>query len=241
MSENFEGNENKAFLWQLLFEQGAFNDIPNEYVSNIKESFDSKMIIISRNNKELSLTEKNKHIISEMVNLLPIYKKKPMNVIKPLEELKIELDVDLKNKNDEFLQLIKRPTPKEIDFSDKNDEPMDVNNVNTMLNRMMEIREKELNQITPSQIPKEISNKVIDINTETPENINIDDKSSSIKDEIKNYITDDKRVSFKFDEIQTNDNISSINTTEVLDYLKTIINNQNKILLLLENTTITYP
>ena len=179
-----------------------------------------------------------------MVAILGMYKKKPENIMKPLEELKIDLDTDLKNKNEEFLQLIKRPNPKEIDFSDKNDEPMDSNSINNMLNKMMETRQKELNQISITEMNKESTSNIDSKSSETSEisevseindNVSSVEKKTSIKDEIKNYITDDKRVSFNFEEIHPITNDVSISNKEILDYLKILVNNQNKILLILEN------
>lgn len=249
MGDNFTSNDNKAMLWQFLFEEGAFNDISDTYISHIKKNFDDAILEINNNNKHknninLNLTQKNKKLISEMVAILGMYKKKPENIMKPLEELKIDLDTDLKNKNEEFLQLIKRPNPKEIDFSDKNDEPMDSNSVNTMLNKMMETRQKELNQIPITEMKKESTSNIDSKSSETSEisevseindNVSSVEKKTSIKDEIKNYITDDKRVSFNFEEIHPITNDVSISNKEILDYLKILVNNQNKILLILEN------
>jgi hypothetical protein len=245
MGDNFTSNDNKAMLWQFLFEEGAFNDISDTYISHIKKNFDDAIVEINNKHKNnINLTQKNKKLISEMVAILGMYKKKPENIMKPLEELKIDLDTDLKNKNEEFLQLIKRPNPKEIDFSDKNDEPMDSNSINNMLNKMMETRQKELNQISITEMNKESTSNIDSKSSETSEisevseindNVSSVEKKTSIKDEIKNYITDDKRVSFNFEEIHPITNDVSISNKEILDYLKILVNNQNKILLILEN------
>ena len=113
-----------------------------------------------------------------------------------------------------------------------------------MLNKMMETRQKELNQIPITEMKKESTSNIDSKSSETSEisevseindNVSSVEKKTSIKDEIKNYITDDKRVSFNFEEIHPITNDVSISNKEILDYLKILVNNQNKILLILEN------
>ena len=44
---NFSSNENKGMMWQLLYEQGAFNNISNNYINNIKSDFDKIVNVIN--------------------------------------------------------------------------------------------------------------------------------------------------------------------------------------------------
>ena len=59
-------NENKAFIWQLLMEANAFNNISNNNFQKINLSYETMMNEISKT-KELSLIEKNKLLMSKML------------------------------------------------------------------------------------------------------------------------------------------------------------------------------
>lgn len=115
---DFSSNENKGMMWQLLYEQGAFNNISNNYINNIKGDFD-KIVNVINTKRELDLTNKNKLLLTEIVKYLEQYKENSRHVTRPLEEVQIKLDKDLKEKEKEFIELIKRPSPGEIDFTEK--------------------------------------------------------------------------------------------------------------------------
>jgi hypothetical protein len=145
---DFSSNENKGMMWQLLYEQGAFNNISITYISNIKGDFD-KIVNVINTKRELDLTNKNKLLLTEIVKYLEQYKENSRHVTRPLEEVQIKLDKDLKEKEKEFIELIKRPSPTEIDFTEKIDEPLKETNINSMLNKMIAEREIEINNIIP--------------------------------------------------------------------------------------------
>jgi hypothetical protein len=145
---DFSSNENKGMMWQLLYEQGAFNNISNTYISNIKGDFD-KIVNVINTKRELDLTNKNKLLLTEIVKYLEQYKENSRHVTRPLEEVQIKIDKDLKEKEKEFIELIKRPSPTEIDFTEKIDEPLKETSINSMLNKMIAEREIEINNIIP--------------------------------------------------------------------------------------------
>lgn len=156
---DFSSNENKGMMWQLLYEQGAFNNISNTYINNIKGDFDKIVNVISTK-RELDLTSKNKLLLTEIVKYLEQYKENSRHVSRPLEEVQIKMDKDLKEKEKEFIELIKRPSPAEIDFTEKIDEPLKESNINSMLNKMIAEREIEINNIIPPpQIKKDYTEK----------------------------------------------------------------------------------
>lgn len=145
---DFSSNENKGMMWQLLYEQGAFNNISNTYISNIKGDFD-KIVNVINTKRELDLTNKNKLLLRELVKYLEQYKENSTHVTRPLEEVQIKIDKDLKEKEKEFIELIKRPSPTEIDFTEKIDQPLKETSINSMLNKMIAEREIEINNIIP--------------------------------------------------------------------------------------------
>ena len=128
MNNQYVSDENKGMMGQILSENGAFNDIPNSNYNRVKNLYETTILEISQLSN-LNITERNKLTISTMIKKLPYLKIK--QVSKPLEEFQIKLDKEFENKQEEFFKLIKRPSPNEIEFNDKNDEPLnniDMNN-----------------------------------------------------------------------------------------------------------------
>jgi len=103
----FLSNENKALIWQLLSENNAFNNIPNNSFEQVRMTYENILNQISTM-ENINLTEKNKLTISEMLKHIGKYKINKIS--KPLEEVKIQLDKDFENKQEEFIKLVKRPT-----------------------------------------------------------------------------------------------------------------------------------
>lgn len=252
---DFSSNENKGMMWQLLYEQGAFNNISNSYISNIKGDFD-KIVNIINTKRELDLTNKNKLLLTEIVKYLEQYKENSRHVTRPLEEVQIKIDKDLKEKEKEFIELIKRPSPAEIDFTEKIDEPLKETSINSMLNKMIAEREIEINNIIPP-IPekketdndknndnKEISEEKDNINIMISEEINADNKeikpvkkltNDFFQNLSKTNVTgkNNKVVSFNEDEEYENDRYNSqivYTNNNIMDLLKKMLNNQEVIL-----------
>lgn len=238
----FNSNENKGMLWQLLYEQGAFNNIENDYINNIKGDFEKFINNINYKN-ELGLKDQNKLLLSEMINYLSKYKNNISlnNVVnKPLQEVQVKLDKDLKEKEKEFIQLIKKPSPEEIDFTEKIDQPMNESNVNLLLNKMIAEREIEIENIMPERknstnekdINKEsINNNLLlqkeEIQKDTPNKLN----QKLTNDFFKN-LSNSKSVTFS----EINDEEESINKFELKEtndlkiLLNKILDNQEKII-----------
>ena len=248
----FLSDENKGFVWQLLSENKAFDNISDNSFENIKLIYENTFTQVSTMNN-INLTDKNKVVISEMMKYLSEYKtmqkpnKKSVNVTRPLQEVKIQLDKDFENKQEEFIQLVKRPSQSEINFNENNDTPFDAADMESKLNSMMRMRQDELNQILPPDSEKTDSKKTdsektdstitnnqkfnttdnsmdcLDYmwsqwaNTNNNSSANKDIKERNIADE-KN-IKNEKRVTFEMD-----------NTKIIIEKLNQIILNQETIL-----------
>ena len=214
---DFSSNENKGMMWQLLYEQGAFNNISNNYINNIKGYFD-KIVNVINTKRELDLTNKNKLLLTEIVKYLEQYKENSRHVTRPLEEVQIKLDKDLKEKEKEFIELIKRPSPAEIDFTEKIDDPLKESSINSMLNKMIAEREIEISNIIPPPPEKKETNNNNDNKDDNNKNNNIkeldkDKDKDKDKDNINIMISDEIKPVKKL----TNDffkNLSKSNVTE---------------------------
>lgn len=144
--------ENKGYLWKILHENGAFNNIDNNKVEEIKDKFE-KIVednIIQFNSKNYDMTNTNvllhcnKIIIEHMVNILQNYKYNLLpnnksnninNINKnPVNDFAINNSNDsfeerLKEKQKDFDILLNKPAPPDINFADNNDDkPLNVEN-----------------------------------------------------------------------------------------------------------------
>ena len=256
---DFSSNENKGMMWQLLYEQGAFNNISNNYINNIKSDFD-KIVNVINTKRELDLTNKNKLLLTEIVKYLEQYKENSRHVTRPLEEFQIKMDKDLKEKEKEFIELIKRPSPAEIDFTEKIDEPLKESSINSMLNKMIAEREIEINNIIPPPPEKKETNQ--ETNQEINKIINHENNSkieetkpvkkltndffknlsksidnnnnNNNNNKVVTFIDDEYEVEYEKDRynsqiVYTNNNIMEL-LEKVLNNQSTIIINQNKIM-----------
>lgn len=144
MSSNIiNTQENKGYLWKILHENGAFNQIDNMHVQEIKNTFE-KIVednIIQFNSKNYDMTKPNillrcnKIITEQMINILQTYKYSLLNKNNHnkhnTQNIKNDLvknnsnqsfEDRLKEKQEDFNKLIKQPTPPDINFADNNDD-----------------------------------------------------------------------------------------------------------------------
>ena len=243
MAESFLSNENKAMIWQLLSENNAFNNIPNNSFDQVRKTYENILNQISTM-QNINLTDKNKLTISEMLKQMGKYKIKKIS--RPLEEVKIQLDKDFENKQEEFINLVKRPTQAEIEFNDKTDTPLDNDDMESKLNNMMRMRQDELNQI----IPENNNNNNNNIPENNNNNNNIPENNNNIP-ENNNNIPENNNNNNNLDCLDymwsqwgdtTNKNLEISNLKEKkvsfeLDKLDKLLLNQEIIMKLLNNLT----
>ena len=230
MTDTFLSIENKQLLWQLLVESNAFSNIPNEHFERVKNLFEATLKEINGSN--INLTDKNKTVIIHIMKKLPFLKNQ--SFVKPLEEVNIKIKEDFKNKQEEFINLVNHKPPSKPKFTDEmvgEDTPLDPTNMNNMLNQMMALREKELDQIQPSS-PKNI------LNEETNKSLH----SKKVSFETDNFISKLKRVEFKEPEFERLSskaeielNIDEDKKDIFITNLKSCISNQENILIQLKS------
>ena len=138
---NFNSQENKSVLWQFLIENNLFDGISTKKFDKVVKMFESNIESVSSVNDTIS--SKNKIVIQKMIDGLNFLKTK--NLSKPLEEVKLEFESDLKLKEEEFQELIKKPKPKNLEFNDEKDEPISNENMEIILQKMLKDRNLELN------------------------------------------------------------------------------------------------
>ena len=210
MNNQFISEENKALIWQFLIDANAFINIPEKYFDQVKKIYESTLYEINKLNN-ITLLDKNKTIIAEMMKRLSQLKNKYQ--LQPLEEVKITVNENFKNKQQEFISLVNHKPPSEPTFSENIDEPLDSADMNNILNNMMAMREKELNQVQP---PEEIIKKKEQFDNQKIDNDNkLDNKKIDNDNKLDNQKidNDNKLDNQKLDK----DNIQILNSNMAHD------------------------
>jgi hypothetical protein len=253
--EKFTSNQNKALIWNLLSNDGAFNSIPDSQANRVKEEFDRKVETISiQLTPADNLVNLDKRVISEMLKELKKYAKpKPSddmtlnyNAADIAQKRQKVFEEELKTKKKEFDVFNNTPTPDKINFSDNLDTPMG-SEMDKILAEQIALREKQLNMVLQTQ-DKEAATKWIQnpgdvVKTEEPaklkigENVQLDIKEPSLKA---------KKVNFADNTTTDNDNFLSLlkkkqePAEESLTLLREILEKQNQILTLLTKNRINF-
>lgn len=135
MSNNFISNENKAFIWQILMEANAFNNISNDKFQQINFTYESIISDISKNTR-MSLIEKNKLLMSKMIEVLKQFKYDNQDI--SLQN--VDIKIDPKKSETDYIKLVNHNKPKDISFNDQIDKPFEPSELNTKLNEIMAAR-----------------------------------------------------------------------------------------------------
>ena len=220
---SFNSLENKSILWQFLLENNIFDGLTNKKFNKVKDIFEKNIDSLSKIND--SISNKNKILIQKMIDELEFLKSK--NISKPLEEVRLEIEDQLKNKQEEFVELIKRPDPSNLDFKDEKDEPISNDSMDKILKKMIEDRDLEINTENKSTT---ITSEDYDKNNNKSEkkvsfaNIDFIDKLKKVENN-----GDDSNSILNFDKFKNVD-LNSNSNNNIQELLLKILENQEKIL-----------
>jgi hypothetical protein len=135
MNNNFISNDNKAFIWQLLMEANAFNNISNNKFQQINLSYEAIISEISKN-AGMSLIEKNKLLMTKMFELLNHLKYENQHT----RLQNVDIKIDPQKGETDYIKLVNHNKPKDISFNDQIDKPFNPSELNTKLNEIMAAR-----------------------------------------------------------------------------------------------------
>lgn len=152
-SSNFSSRENKGLLWKLMYENGIFQDIPSELITNVKNILDNEVANIE--NTSGTVLEKNKLVMKGVVNkLIPLRSNGPnLSIRRPVtaDELsKIRQDTlgkDLELRQKEFEELLSIKQPDSIDFSILNADKPIGSDMNKIIEDTKSRRARDLEQV----------------------------------------------------------------------------------------------
>jgi len=175
MANFITSKENKEVLWNVLYNNKLFNNIPETNFNNIQILFEKTILRSLDENREIltntisdtkNIIDLNKIILKNMVININNYKKSLLTPIEIKETLKAEkleeFDKELNAKKASFNELITLKKPEVIDFSDvKEDDPLSSNNMNELLEKIQKERSITFPPIPPPPSP---NIEVVDLN-----------------------------------------------------------------------------
>ena len=191
--------ENKEVLWNVLYNNKVFNNIPETDFNNIQMLFEKAIIRSLDENREIltnsgsdifndtkNIINMNKIILQNTITAIANYKKSLLTPIEIKETLKAEkleeFDKELSAKKVSFNELITLKKPDVIDFSDiKEDDPLTSNNMNELLERIQKERAINFPPLASASI------EVVDLSEDTL----IQDSQIDINNSVKNTQTRD--------------------------------------------------
>ena len=175
MANFITSKENKEVLWNVLYNNKLFNNIPETNFNNIQILFEKTILRSLDENREIltntisdtkNIIDLNKIILQNMVTTIANYKKSLLTPIEIKETLKAEkleeFDKELNAKKASFNELITLKKPEVIDFSDvKEDDPLSINNMNELLEKIQ--KERSIT-FPPIPLPPPPNIEVVDLN-----------------------------------------------------------------------------
>jgi len=230
--------QNKELLWNMLYKNKVFNNIPNEKIEEVKKLFENtitftinNMNIVNQNLNKQELLEYNKILLTKLNSEINLFKNKNQQVKNtPItdfskinnqttkDDLKNEkiliFDRNLEERKKNMDSILNVSKPKEIDFSDKTDNPIDEENMNSLLERM----QKERNIILNTKDSIDVSKNIIDNNIFDNNIINNINKDM----DKKNVITQSNNNNFNISPVPENQEDNNIIDTknEEIDTIK---------------------
>ena len=144
MDNSFSSDENKSLIWNLIFENGGFNNIPESRLDNIKLMLDNKVLEInnSKSNTMKSITELNKILLKSFYDDLKIYKVNENKTISAKKEENVnEFNKKLENYKTDMINLLNTKTPDPPNFEDNINNNLD--NISESYDNLLKMRQQQ--------------------------------------------------------------------------------------------------
>ena len=128
ITSQFNSRENKELLWNVLYENNAFDNISKENVGRVQSLFEDSIVSTDTNNKDLITL--NKEFIGSFIQKVDGFKHRSVPLT---HERKEQVNAHFQSKQQEFTDLLNPKPPRDIDFSDADDKPLDNSKIDDML------------------------------------------------------------------------------------------------------------
>ena len=167
-------NQNKETLWNILYNNKTFDQIPNNKIDSVREIFEKNItkIAFSDSASRETILNLNKTIIKNIVSELNTFKQSLLTGTNVKSDFKDEKNLVFDKKFEEkkvlFNNIMKTEKPSEINFSENIDDPIE----NDEMTRKLAEFQKERNVMIPNENPNVIKPKLDIIIEELPGDIN---------------------------------------------------------------------
>ena len=170
--------KNKFYLWDEFNKKKYFDNISNENFNNVQQLFEKSIDEIYQLEKHNVIT--NIDVINDKIdNNFKLKLDQFHNQNSNSNSNMNELEALMKTQEDEMNVILNPTKPPEIDFQNKNNDEPFKENVEDIINKTIEDREKELTNIIQSLPPPKVDE------TSKQENENTDLLKEIIKSQIK--------------------------------------------------------
>tara|TARA_B110000261_G_scaffold42486_1_gene49887 strand:+ start:245 stop:1054 length:810 start_codon:yes stop_codon:yes gene_type:complete len=249
-ADGFASVENKGVLWDLMYTNGTFQGLSPNTVENVKQLFEN--VIRENEASSGSKKAKNKRVLVSMTQRIYAMKQVPASANVPASapvtagelsaQRRSEFDNNLSNRQKDFDDLVQKPVPKQIDFSDstESDKPLP-DDMDRMINDVIAKREREFNMVSseqPSNTELKIGSVIegTDItNLDVEDNNNNNNKHVSFAQESAQDSAQDRTQDSAQDRTQDSAQDSAIASLHQL--IRTIDEKQDKIMSMLKTLT----
>ncbi len=217
-------NENKEFLWNVLYKNNVFNTIPDSKTREIKglfeETITNSIDYIKQNNlQNNNLLELNKIIVKNLNSNIIDYKNKILSSVDSKSDYKKTkfdgLQQEFERQKETMTNALNIEKPKTIDFSDKNDEPID-NNI--MLLKIQEMEKERNINFLNNQNNKENQNNQDKQNNEIELNIEDLETKEQSEESIQENSVPKIKISNIEDLLQNDLNIENLDVNKEENY-----------------------
>jgi hypothetical protein len=200
--KQFIANKNKGLVWNLLYEDGAFDAVPENKVGLIKADFDRKFETIALQiNATDNLINLDKRVISEMIQDIKKHREtsreaasreagreagnmnaealvnRDYNTAEISQRRQKVFQEELSNKQKDFDKFNNTPVPDKIDFADALDSPIG-SEMDKILAEQIALREKQLHMVLKTQDKEAASKWIQNPSTDEPPKLKIGENVS---------------------------------------------------------------
>lgn len=221
MSSQFTNNKNKELLWNLLLNNGAFNNLSEDQLPIIQNDFQDLIFSLYNQNSKLDLIEQNKLFVQQMVQKIN-NRRQQLRTYEPVREIYTSQDIrgkkleefnnDVQKAQDDFNSVITLKTPEEINFSDSKDLDKPISNMDELIEKTIAERNLDVEKITSESNSIEQTQKWLNLQEEQPKKVTIQEDKNEIFESIPASYDNNKLFDL-LNEIKTNQ-------IEILELLK---------------------
>lgn len=205
-------NNNKEILWNALYSNQIFNNIPNTMLNDVKTIFENNINQIESNLSikqidQQKLLELNKIILKNISNDISLLKKSilPQNNEKTktsyINERQQEFNNKFQETKNDFDNLINQSKPEEINFKEDLDSPLETNEMNNILQKLQQQRNNVVFNIDNSNNISTNKSESYDLSLNI---IDLSNQPNLLKKEVDNKKLEKKKISNLDDLLKNN-------------------------------------